>query len=264
TREPALLLAENFARAFSLHPGMTLDLPTPSGSKTFVIRAVVVDYSDEQGWAMIDQRWYREYWGDDRVDVIKLYLPLGSDGAPATLAEAERVAEEVRRRLATSAEGAAADDALYVITSAALKDEIRHTIDDTFAIGDASQLIAFVVAILGVVGTMLAAVLDRTREIGVLRAIGATRRQVLQAIVAEAGFLGLVSAVIGVAVGVPAALVFTRVIGVAATGWDVPFHFPTLAATRVGLAIVIVAALSGLIPGRRASRLKITKALAYE
>src|SRR5262249_36229260 len=150
------LISENFARAKDLHPGQSLELPTPSGPVSFVIRAVVVDYSDEQGWAYIDKKFYAQYWHDDRIDMLKLFVG-STDGTPASTEAAERVADEVRKRLGTT------DDGLFVVTASVWKDEVRRAISDALAVADASQLVAFIVAVLGVIGTMLAAVIDRTR-----------------------------------------------------------------------------------------------------
>ena len=99
---------------------------------------------------------------------------------------------------------------------------------------------------------------------GAEAACGATRRQVMVAVMFEATFIGLCSALVAVAVGVPCALIFTKVVGIAATGWSVPFRFPTLDAVRTALAIIITASLAGLIPGRRAARMKVVSALSYE
>ena len=231
----------------------------------------MVDYSDEHGWLLMDRKWLHEYWQDERIDNVKLFVDAGAsrlvDGATgksASVASAEAVAQEARRRLSSAGTTGGSDDGLFVATSATVKAEVRDAIDQTFKITDASQLIAFMVAVLGVIGTMLAAVIDRTREIGVLRAIGATRRQVIVAVMCEATFIGLCSALVAVAVGVPCALIFTRVVGVAATGWSVPFRFPTLDAVRTALAIIVTAALAGLVPGRRAARMSVVRALSYE
>jgi putative ABC transport system permease protein len=113
-------------------------------------------------------------------------------------------------------------------------------------------------------GTMLAAVLDRIREIGVLRAVGATRGQVAMSIVAESGFLGLTSALSGLLLGVPLGLVFVYAIGMSSTGWRVDYSFPVMAALRVMTAVVLTAMLAGMLPGRRAAGMNVTDALAYE
>ena len=252
-----IVISENLARAFDLHPGASLELETPRGLRTFLVRAVVVDYSSAMGWALIDRRWMLEDWGDDRVDLFKLFAH--SDGRAGSDAEIDAIRAEVSRRLSSSG-----DEALFVSSGNAVKEEVRESISRSFALTSASQLIAFVVAILGVASAMITAVIDRTRELGVLRAIGASRRQVRLAILAEATFLGLTSASIGLAASVPTSWVLTKVVGVAATGWDVPFVYPTRFALQVAATVVLAAAGSAWFPARRASRLVVTDALAWE
>ena len=69
--------------------------------------------------------------------------------------------------------------------------------DSTFAITYALQAIAIVVALLGIVGTLMTLVIERRRELGILRAVGASRGQVRAMIVAEAAMLGTISQVAG-------------------------------------------------------------------
>ncbi len=252
-REPAVLVSENFADRYHVTAGQTVTLPSPSGPHVFKIIAVVVDYSSDQGWMLLDRRYAQEFWKDNRLETIDLYLSPGQD--------VDAVAAIVRARLAMSGDEA---QGMFVTTNAALKSEVRHVIKQTFEVSKASEGIALMVAVLGVIGTMLAAVIDRIREIGVLRAIGATRRQILFAVVAEAGFLGICAATIGVVAAVPAAILFVKTIGYQATGWSVPFRLPAVPVARAALSVVLFSMASGLLPGWKAARLKITHALAYE
>jgi putative ABC transport system permease protein len=251
--EPSVFLSENFAIRTGLRAGDTIDLDSPTGSHAFHIVAVVVDYSSDQGWMLIDRKWFTQFWQDDRTEALEVYVTPG--------AEPLSVAAAIRQELASSKDEAGG---MFVSTNASLKDEARHTIEQTFEVSRASEVVALVVAVLGVIGTMLAAVLDRTREIGVLRAIGATRSQILVAVMSEAGFLGLAAALLGALAALPATLVFIKVVGVAATGWNVPLVVPWWALARVMGSIVAFAVAAGFLPGWRASRLEVTRALAYE
>jgi putative ABC transport system permease protein len=249
--EPSVLISENFRARTGLRAGDTVELPSPTGAHRLKIVAVVVDYSSDQGWMLIDRKYMQEFWKDTRVEAVDLYTDPGVD--PYV------VAAKVRERLLATGEGG-----MFVTTNAALKAEVRHVIRQTFEISKASEVVALFVAVLGVIGTMLAAVIDRIREIGVLRAIGATRRQILYAVMAEAGFLGVCAALVGTLAAIPSALLFVDTVGFQATGWSVPFRFPTAAVIRVVMSVVCFSIASGLLPGWRAARLKITTALAYE
>ncbi|MFA9403765.1 MAG: ABC transporter permease, partial [Anaerolineales bacterium] len=104
--------------------------------------------------------------------------------------------------------------------------------------------------------------IERTREIGMLRAVGARRRQIRRMIVAESLLLSLMGIALGVLSGILLSFVMTGVIEF--FGLHIPYSFPgvgVITAISVGLICGILAA---LIPARRASDLQIVEALAYE
>jgi putative ABC transport system permease protein len=246
---PRVLISENLARTRNVEVGDRVQIMTPSGERSLEVYAVVIDYSSDQGWMLLDQRYYREYFNDGQADSIELFFTPGSDH--------EAVVRELRSRLGATSN-------LFVTLHDGLREQLRQVSQNVFALARAPELITLLVAIMGVIGTMLAAVIDRIREIGMLRAIGATRRQVVNCLVIEAGFLGLSAALCGVAAGVPQGYIFVKVVGVATSGWNLPYHFPVDSALRVALVIVFVAALAGLVPGIRAARLAVRDALSYE
>ncbi len=253
TREPAVMISENLAWKKKLKPGDTIDLMSPTGIHRFKIHAVAIDYSTDQGWLMMDRSWVLKYWKDERVEAMHVYVKPGEN--------VDAVASRVRAALAAATGD---DGGLFVTTARVFKEEIRHVIRQTFAISKASEVVALVVAVFGVVGTMLAGVLARTREIGVLRAIGAKRHQVVASVVAESAWLGFCAALVGGLAAIPASLVFVKVIGVQASGWHVPFRYPWVAALRMTVSVITLAAAAGLVPGLRAARLIVQDALAYE
>jgi putative ABC transport system permease protein len=246
---PSVVLSENAAHRLHLGAGDTIELDTTTGKRRFVVHAVVVDYTSDLGVVLIDRRWYHEYWQDYLVDTIDIFVDEGADRA--------KIAATVRERLGGGA-------TLFVVTAADVKDEIRNVIDQTLSVFRSTDLLALMVAILGVIGTMFAAVLDRVREIGVLRAIGATRAQVVRSVVAEAGFLGFVAALTGLVTGVPMGFVFVTVVGRVGTGWRIDYSFPFQGALTIALLVIVTAALAGLFPGRRAANLDVPEALSWE
>lgn len=115
------------------------------------------------------------------------------------------------------------------------------------------SLTVLVVAILVVMNVMMIAVTERTKEIGILRAIGAEKRTVLEVIILEASMLSLVGGVLGALVTVPAAYImdWTRVLSVQET-------------VKVSLLVVAVAVLAGIYPAYRATRINPIEALRNE
>jgi putative ABC transport system permease protein len=244
-----ILMSENMSRLHGLSAGDKITLTTPKGEQSFQIVAIVVDYSSDQGWMLMDRKWYREYWQDEQIDGVDLFF---ADGVSH-----DKVVADVRQALSNTPN-------LFVTLHDSLRNELSSVAKSVFAYAKAPELITLLVAIMGVIGTMLAAVIDRIREIGMLRAIGATRNQVIASLVAEAGFLGLAAVICGVIAGVPQGYIFLRVIGTATSGWNLTYGFPTDTALRMTLFVVGAAAFAGFFPGRRAAQMDVKEALAYE
>ncbi|MGZ3460735.1 MAG: ABC transporter permease, partial [Archangium sp.] len=137
-------------------------------------------------------------------------------------------------------------------------------IDEAFAVSYAMEVVAVLLALLGVVNTLLAAVLDRTREMGLLRAVGAARSHLLRLFIGEAAFIGLSGGLIGALAGFWMGALITHVVGGQATGWSFPYIFPVRLAVALGVASTLCAILAGLYPARRAATLNVVEALAYE
>jgi putative ABC transport system permease protein len=129
-------------------------------------------------------------------------------------------------------------------------------------------LVALLLACLGIANTMYTAVLERTKEIGVLKALGARRRDVLLIFVAEAAVIGLAGGLVGILIAVGLARLGNAFVdrvtqSVAGTGLDV---FRTdFAVVAAGLVLaVVLSTVSGLLPALRAARQDPSRALRYE
>jgi putative ABC transport system permease protein len=117
-------------------------------------------------------------------------------------------------------------------------------------------------ALLGLANALGINVLERTREIGMMRAVGAKRRQIRRMIVAESVLLCLMGIALGVVSGIMLSFVMTGVLEFA--GLNIPYNFPGVGVLTAIAAGLICGILAALIPARRASDLQIVAALAYE
>jgi putative ABC transport system permease protein len=134
---------------------------------------------------------------------------------------------------------------------------VLRIFDSTFAITYALELIAIAVAMLGVAATLLTLVLERRRELGMLRLIGAARRQVQRMVVVEASLIGTASMAIGLVVGLALSLILVFVINVQSFGWTIQFRVPWAFLAQVSVAVIAGTALAGFLPARRAARLVV-------
>jgi putative ABC transport system permease protein len=138
---------------------------------------------------------------------------------------------------------------------------VAEALGRVFGVFDALAFIAVIVAALGIVNTLTMGVVERIREIGVLRAIGMTRRQVMRMVVVEATILGIVGVVLGsiAGIGVGALMLQLGGGGVGETN-GIPW-LPIGVATVLGL---VLPALAAIYPARAAARVSIVEALHFE
>ena len=120
--------------------------------------------------------------------------------------------------------------------------------------------LSVVVSVFGIVNTLALAVFERTRELGMLRAIGMTRRQARRMIRHESVTISLIGAAIGIPVGVFLAAMVTS----ALDRYDIVFSLPVVSLVAFTLATVVAGMLTAILPARRASRLNVLEALQYE
>jgi putative ABC transport system permease protein len=210
---------------------------------------VFLDYSSAFGLIAMDRKLFDRYWDDQLADMYNVYVREGADPHAVRAAIDRAIAEKYN---------------VFVLTNADLKAKIRRMIDDSFTMVRLQELIAILVALLGLLNTLLIAVLERTREIGVLRAVGARRRQVALSIVVEAMLMGVAGAVLGVLLGGALSWVNVDVISIMHTGWRVDYAFAWTAAAQLFGMSLLTAAVAAYLPARRAARLNITEALEYE
>jgi putative ABC transport system permease protein len=111
-----------------------------------------------------------------------------------------------------------------------------------------------VVAMLGAANSLLALVLDRRRELGVLRYLGASTAQIRRMILTEAAFLGLLAMLVGLALGFALSLLLVFVVNKQSFGWTIQFHPPYALLAAALVLVWCVTVLAGIYPARVAAR----------
>src|SRR5207244_10300358 len=171
--------------------------------------------------------------------------------APGQAATARLALETVARQLA-----------LQPTSSDSIGGAISDALGQVFGLFDALAAASILVAGLGIVNTLTMSVLERVREIGVLRAAGMTRGQVWRMVVVEAGILGIVGAIIGSITGLAAGAALIGLAGGSLALASMQLPWPTVA---LGAAFAVaVAMLAAYYPARLASGLSIVRAVQFE
>jgi putative ABC transport system permease protein len=153
-------------------------------------------------------------------------------------------------------EHAAAGRRILIFTNRDLRQQALQIFDRTFAITYALEAVAVVIAVMGVAGALLALVIDRRREFGLLRFIGAAAGQLRKLIMVEAGLLGLLATAAGVLLGFALSLILIFVINKQSFGWTIRFHWPVAVLLGALSLVYLATVLAGLYPANVAIRLR--------
>jgi putative ABC transport system permease protein len=235
----AAMVSEPFANKHHVKAGDVITLPLGENLVRFRIVDVFYDYGNERGFVVIDWRTAERYLPDITASNLAVYVAPG--------AKLAAVREEIQQ--------AAANHDVLIFSNRELRQEGIRIFDQTFAITYALEAIAVVVAVMGIAGALMSIVIDRRREFGILRYLGATTGQIRKLILMEAGLIAVLANIAGVVLGLLLSLVLIYVINKQSFGWTIRFHLPWMILT-VSLGIVYLATvLAGLYPSRIARRL---------
>jgi putative ABC transport system permease protein len=244
----AVVVSEPFTYKHHVRAGDTITLALGDSRPSFRIADIYYDYGSERGSILMDRQTMLRYLPDTAPSNLAIYV--------APNASAETVREEVLQ--------ASAGYRVLVASNRDLRTEAIRIFDRTFAITYALEAVAVIVAVMGVAGALLALVIDRRREIGLLRFLGAAAEQVRKQILVEAGLLGLLANFAGLALGFALSLVLIYVINKQSFGWTIRFHWPVAILLGAISVVYVATVLAGLYPAQVAVRLNPLEAVHEE
>jgi putative ABC transport system permease protein len=242
------IVSEPFANRHHVRAGDRLRLDIGEHVAEFRVAGVYYEYSSSQGYVIVDRSTLLRYLPNQPPTNAAVYLAPGAD--PGT------VQHEIQLR--------AASRGVAVAPNSELRRNAIAIFDRTFAITWALEAVAIVVAMLGAANSLLALVLDRRREIGLLRFLGASTGQVKGMIVTEAALLGALAIVLGLALGLALSLLLIFVVNKQSFGWTIQFHIPAALLSGAFLLVWMVTIAAALYPARVATRLDPLEAVREE
>ena len=245
-----LIVSDNFARLQRRRIGDRVDLATPGGLLSLPIAGIITDWSDQQGSVFLDRAVYERYWKDDTVNVVRVYVSKGTDPLAVRNRILEGLAPEYPRML--------------VFTNAEVRSWVLQLTDQWLQLTYSQVFIAVIVAILGIINTLTVSIIDRKRELGVLRAVGGFRRQIRQTVWMEAVAIGLVGLALGLVFGAANLYFLLQITGRDLSGMYLPYRFPIGIALMLLPTILAAAFFSALWPAESAVRTSLVEALEYE
>jgi putative ABC transport system permease protein len=239
------MIGKGFAESNDLGVGDVLGMRTANNRR---IELRVAGIYDDKGGLLgdmaLDNRLLERDFGERKDAFGLVRLREGEDAAA------------VERRLSALLDRTF--PAVEVLTAEQFKDQQSGQVNQLLGLIFALMSLAIIVAFFGIVNTLVLSISERTRELGMLRAIGTSRRQVRRMVRLEAVITSLIGALIGAGLGVVLAVLFTRPLD----DFVLSIPVPTLAVLLVLAAVAGV--IAAVLPARRASRLDVLEALAYE
>jgi putative ABC transport system permease protein len=244
----AVLISGVLSDEYNIHRGDMIRLRTRRGERDFEVAGVINNFL--WGGKSIIGIWsdLEQYMGVNRVWLFLIKLSPGAD--------VDSVQHNLETRLARYGD-------FEVKTAVEFRETISRDVSSFMAIFNVVVYIAVLVAGLGVINTMTMNILERVREIGMLRAVGMTRGQVGRMVLAEAAAMGLIGAAFGLAIGWLIAKNMVTEMG-RGSGWQFDYIFPTAAFVGAAATALIISQLAALYPVWRAGHMRIVEAIQHE
>jgi putative ABC transport system permease protein len=236
------LMADTVAKGDHLHVGETFSVTTPAGAKARF--RLVGTFDDERylgGYVIPQATWHTLFKSGDASMVLANLQP-GSDARTTEAA----IRTDLERH-----------HGVRVQSHDEIEAQNQSDSDKIVALVDVMLALSLIISLFGIVNTLILSVLERTREIGLLRAVGATRRQVRRSVRYESVLTAYVGGLLGLALGVAVAALVVHAL-------EMPFSLPTGQLIPLISACTVAGILAGAMPARRASRLDVLDALAQD
>ncbi len=247
--EHAVLVSDAYAYKHRVGSGDVISLDTRSGSHAFRVAAVYQNYDSNDGAVLMSRATYDRYFDDARIDSLGLYLH--PHVSPESIMEDLRAISAGRQ-------------SLIMNSNVRIREISLGIFDRTFVITNVLYWLAVGVAIIGILGAMLALQLERARELAILRAVGMTPGQLGGLVTLQTAFIGLLSGLAAIPLGLVMAWVLIEIINRRAFGWQmdviiVPADLLMALSLAVGAAL-----LAGLYPAWRAATARPALAMREE
>ena len=247
SQKNTILVTEPYAYHHHTKIGDKILLRTEQEEQAFEVIAIYADYSGDQGHLAMSRSNYEKYWPDLGFTGIGLYA--------AQQVDVQQLEMRVKQLLKPY-QSVRSEQAIYQTS--------MQMFEQTFKITEILRLLAASIAFVGVFSALMALQFERTRQLGILRAIGMTPIQIGRVISIETGLMGLIAGFFAVPVGLVMAYVLIFVVYQRSFGWTMAFHFDALVIIQALLLALVAALLAGVLPALKMAQTKPAEALRSE
>jgi putative ABC transport system permease protein len=242
------LVAKQLAETRKLAVGDRVELPTPKGPKEYPVEGILEnDIVGGGAGIYLSREMLARDFNEQEGEFLAIKAEPGTNRGVLT-----RNIEEILRRYPQ----------FTLYSNAEWKAQIEDDFNRQYVFFYAIMGVSVAVSAFGVVNTLSMSVFERTREIGILRAVGTTRLQVGRLVIDEGIVISLIGCLVGVAVG--SLLGYLFVLGSGAGGFEINFFYPKVPALAALLSGLFIGVFAGLLPACSAARKSIVEAVQYE
>jgi putative ABC transport system permease protein len=239
-----LILRENLSI-----PPPPITLQTDEGPRSYPVLAILYEYSSDQGIILMAREQFVAGWRDERIGSLGLFVVDGRN--------TDEIVAEIRGALNGRQD-------VVIQSNQAIRANALDIFDRTFAITAALQLLATLVAFIGVLSALMSLQLERARELGILRATGMTVNQMWRLTLLETGLMGGVAGLLAMPVGWILAWVLIYVINLRSFGWTLEMALNPVYFGQAFLVALVAALLAGVYPATRLGSMVIATAIRQE
>jgi putative ABC transport system permease protein len=226
-----------------------MELDTPSGPLTLDIVGIVPDYMSDGGSVILNRSLLTQYWKDSSVSRIHVFIEPGES--------LETVRSRISARLGSRYR-------LKILSTAELVRYHSEMVNRAFALMDSIQLLIVIVTVAGIFDLLLSAIIERRRELGLWRVIGADERMVRQSVVLESATIGAIGAVLGIVVGAITAWIWVGINFRYLLGYYLDYRFAFGATAWYVALVMVTTVIAGWGAARQATRQSIVDSIQAE
>ncbi len=237
-----IVISTNFADRFAADVGTTVTLDTPTGQLALPVVGIAPEYMSDRGSILLDAGLLADRWEDGLINWALAFVAAGTE--PGTVREtiARRLGERYR---------------LKILTLNQVVQYLSEKIDRAYDFTVAIQLLIVIVTVAGIFDLLIAAIVERRRELAVWRVIGADSAAVRRAVTLESGAVGVLGSALGIAVGFVTARIWVEIHYKHLLGYHLEASFAAGSAAWYMALVMLMTVAAGYGAARYATRQSI-------
>ena len=234
-----VLISEPFAYHRQLTVGDSFEILTDYGYKEFRVAGIQYDYSSSSGIITVSKQTYGEYWQDKNISSVRLHVS-SSQGIDSLIEEIYESTQDIQP--------------LQIRSNDVLRKSALEVFDRSFTITSVMRYIAVLVALIGVVGALMALQLERAREYGIAGAIGFIPLQIRKVVMVQTSLIGLLAGLFSLPIGILLAYGLVHVVNERSFGWSMELYISYKVLFEAILISLVGSILAGVYPAINISR----------